>query len=112
MRDKALEIYNHYGYKNQLKKLSEEVYEFIEAVLEFEAGNGDINHVIEEMGDVEFMMYQFRVANDIKQREIKRVFQSKADRQLHRIKTDKPFTLISDICEGVLGSIKKLFGIK
>lgn len=112
MRNKALKIYNHYGYKNQLKKLSEEVYEFIEAVLEFETGNGDINHVIEEMGDVEFIMYQFKNANEIKAREIKRVFQSKADRQLHRIRTDKPFTPLSDMCEGVLDSIKKLFGIK
>lgn len=106
MRDKALKIYNQYGYKNQLKKLSEEVYEFIEA------GNGDIEHVIEELGDVEFLMYQFKCANDIKNYEVKRVFQSKADRQLYRMSRNMTTNPVSEAFGGVFDAIKKMFGIK
>lgn len=94
MRDKALEIYNHYGYKNQLKKLSEEVYEFIEAMLEYEAGTGDIEHVIEELGDVEFILYQFKEANDISTSEIRDVWRYKSKRQLNRIGNEKRNPLI------------------
>lgn len=94
MRDNALEIYNHYGYKNQLKKLSEEVYEFIEAMLEYEAGTGDIEHVIEELGDVEFILYQFREANNISTNEIRDVWRYKSKRQLNRIGNEKRNPLI------------------
>ena len=89
MRDKALEIYNHYGYKNQLKKLSEEVYEFIEAMLEYETGTGDIEHVIEELGDIEFILYQFKEANEINNNEIRDVWKYKSRRQLNRIENEK-----------------------
>ena len=36
MEDKYLEIFNHFGVKNQMKKLNEESYELIEAVLNME----------------------------------------------------------------------------
>lgn len=94
MRDKALKIYSHYGYKNQLKKLSEEVYEFIEAMLEYETGTGDIEHVIEELGDVEFILYQFREANEINTSEIRDVWRYKSKRQLTRIGNEKRNPLI------------------
>ena len=85
MKEEALKIYNNYGYKNQLKKLSEEVYEFIEAVIEFEEGIGDIKHVIEEMGDIETILYQFKEANDIKSAEICDVVEFKLNRECGRI---------------------------
>lgn len=85
MKREALKIFNHYGYKNQLKKLSEEVYEFIEAVIEYEEGIDDIRHVIEEMGDIETILYQFKEANDIKGAEICDVVEFKLSRECGRI---------------------------
>ncbi len=85
MKKQSLEIFEHYGYKNQLKKLSEEVYEFIEAALLYENGKGHINHVIEELGDVEFLLYQFRNHYKIRVRKIMNIRRFKARRQLERM---------------------------
>ena len=87
MKEEALKIYNNYGYKNQLKKLSEEVYEFIEAVIEFENGKGSIEHVIEEMGDIETILYQFKEVNDIMAAEITDVVTFKLSRECRRIES-------------------------
>lgn len=88
MKSKSLKIFNNYGYKNQLKKLNEEVYEFVEAALLYENGKGNMNHVIEELGDVEFLLYQFRNHYKIRVRKIMSVRRFKARRQLKRIEKE------------------------
>ena len=58
-----LTIYDHFGYKNQLEKLAEEVKEFSEAYAEWVI-NGFAqefwDHMIEELADVDILISQFR----------------------------------------------------
>lgn len=89
MKGISLKIFNRYGYKNQLKKLSEEVYEFIEAVLLYESGKGDIKNIVEELGDVEFILYQFRNFYKIRTKKIMSIRRFKGKRQLKRMEDEK-----------------------
>lgn len=87
-KETALKIFNNYGYKHQIEKLKEEVKEFIEAVEEYEEGTGTRKHVMEEMGDVEFLMYQFRSAFEIDIDCIELVGDLKGERQLKRMEEE------------------------
>ena len=49
-------IIEHYGINNQLKKLSEEVYELQESILE----QHNTEHVLEEYADVEVILEQIK----------------------------------------------------
>ena len=89
MKKQALMIFNNYGYENQLKKLHEEVYELIESIIKYENGKDSIEHVTEELGDVEFLLYQFRSHYKIKTRKIMNVRRFKARRQLGRIVNER-----------------------
>lgn len=57
---KALKIINHFGWKSQLKKLNEEIYEFYEAIMDFENGIGTLDHVEEELADVFVILNGFK----------------------------------------------------
>lgn len=93
-----LDIINHFGCRNQLKKLHEECFELIEAVDNYEdlmsfvpsASEHDINmlrdFVIEEMGDVLILLTQFIARYHIKQHELDDVMDYKMDRTADRIK--------------------------
>ena len=89
--DICLKIINNYGVDNQLKKLNEEVFEFIEAIMQYEfyKYGGDIDklkeHVIEEYGDVLFVLNQFRCYYKISNSDIRKVQQFKGERQLKRM---------------------------
>ena len=94
-----LDIINHFGYRNQLKKLHEECFEFIEAVDNYEDVVEFINNatphdidlarefVIEEMGDMLILLTQFIVRYHIKKEELDAVMDFKMDRTRDRIKT-------------------------
>ena len=94
-----LDIINHFGYRNQLKKLHEECFEFIEAVDNYEdlvsfvpnASSHDIDmlrdFVIEEMGDVLILLTQFIARYHIKKYELDNVMDYKMDRTADRIKS-------------------------
>jgi len=89
--DICLKIINNYGVDNQLKKLNEEVFEFIEAIMQYEfyKYGGDIDklkeHVIEEYSDVLFVLNQFRCYYKISNSDIRKVQQFKGERQLKRM---------------------------
>lgn len=78
-------IINHYGINAQLKKLSEEVYEFEEAVLE----KHDKEHITEEIADIFVILQQFKEKYNIEEAEINKVMKYKVDRQLRRIEKEK-----------------------
>ena len=78
-------IINRYGVNAQLKKLSEEVYEFEEAVLE----KHDKKHITEEIADILVILQQFKEKYNIEEAEINKVMKHKVDRQLKRMKEDK-----------------------
>ena len=94
-----LDIINYFGYRNQLKKLHEECFEFIEAVDNYEdlvafvkdATPHDIDlmrdFVIEEMGDVLIVLTQFIAKYHIKKYELDAVMDCKMDRTQERVKS-------------------------
>lgn len=94
-----LDIINHFGYRNQMKKLSEECFEFIEAVDNYEdlvsfvkdATPQDIemarSFIVEEMGDILILLTQFIAKYNIEKRELDTTMDYKMDRTQKRIKT-------------------------
>lgn len=89
-------IANHYGIRNQLKKLNEECYELIEAVTTAETARettGDISgkmtmHICEELADCFVLMAQIRQHYGIEQGSITKIYQQKIERQLKRIEDE------------------------
>lgn len=81
MDKKILEIINHYGVKNQLKKLSEEIYELQEAILL----NDSREHIVEEFADVNVLLEQIMVFYDLKPEDLVEEMKYKINRQLERI---------------------------
>lgn len=93
-----LKIIECYGIKSQLKKLSEEIYEFQEAVIEreihwnYDTEIQDIKplekHIAEEMTDIMVMLMQFKEYYHIDGNEIMKTMREKVDRQLGRIENE------------------------
>ena len=83
--NRYLKIINYYGINAQLKKLTEEVYEFEEAVLE----KHDKEHITEEIADILVILQQFKEKYNIDLAEINKVMQYKVDRQIRRIEKEK-----------------------
>lgn len=99
-----LKIIQNYGTSNQLKKLSEELYEFQEAVLSYnllKTINEDFKDevleknteyiyrcVLEEYADLCVLLSQFELYFDLNEDEVLQVMKNKIDRQLGRIKNE------------------------
>lgn len=81
MQNELRMIINHYGIKNQLKKLNEEVFELTEAILTDE----DICHICEELADCYVLLAQIKYLFDLNDPDIKHFFEFKVERQLKRI---------------------------
>lgn len=100
MKNKLLQIINHYGIDKQLKYIHSEYFELDEAILKYESGNylGDLNyeesekkakeHIIEEIADVMVMLKQFQYYYGIEDKQIEEIMKFKIDRQLNRIKEE------------------------
>lgn len=92
-----LDIINHFGYRNQLKKLHEECFELIEAVDNYEDLMSFVKNptphdidlmrdfVIEEMSDMLILLTQFIARYHITQNEIDGMMDFKLGRTLGRI---------------------------
>lgn len=85
MESELLEIINHYGLRNQLKKLSEGVYELQEAILMDDGGEESYNHICEERADVEVLLRQLDEYFEIKFDDIAKWMTKKINRTLERI---------------------------
>ena len=85
MENELLEIINHYGLRNQLKKLSEGVYELQEAILMDDGGEESYNHICEERADVEVLLRQLDEYFEIKFDDIATWMTKKVNRTLERI---------------------------
>ena len=92
MKDKLLQIINHYGVMKQLKYIHSEYYELDEAILKSYDTMYDfeIEHIAEEIADVMVMLKQFQYYYEIKDNEIEKIMEQKIDRQIERIKDDRP----------------------
>ena len=85
MRSDLLEIINKYGVSNQLKQLSEEIYEFQEAILLDDNSKTSLYHIIEEFSDVMVVMEQFKAYYELDNDLIIETMKYKINRQLERI---------------------------
>ena len=92
MDEKLLQIFNHYGLKNQLKKLSEEVYELQEAILLDEGDYDSLDHITEELADVYVILSQFEANYEINQEKLIDIQAYKINRTLRRIEDEKSNT--------------------
>ena len=104
-KSNLLKIIQNYGISNQLKKLSEELYEFQEAVLSYnllKTINEDFKDevleknteyiyrcVLEEYADLCVLLSQFELYFDLDENEVWQVMKNKIDRQLGRIEKEK-----------------------
>ena len=91
-----LDIIEYFGVRNQMKKLNEECFEFLEAVDNYEdelafhltdkvGENMSRDHVIEEMGDILTILTQFIEKYEISQEELDPYMDFKLQRTLDRI---------------------------
>lgn len=91
IKEKALEIINHYGVLVQLKYFQSEVFELIEAILTgklTDLDNEALYHIAEEIADVMLMLKQFQEYYKISDDRIGEIMHYKADRQLKRIEEE------------------------
>lgn len=94
MKEKLIEIIQHYGTLNQLKYLHTEYFELDEAILEYENDElthfDEVNekyklHIAEELADVMTMLKQIQYNYGITDETIEEIMNKKIDRQLYRI---------------------------
>ena len=78
-------IFDHYGIDAQLKKLNEEFYELIVAIVE---KNQSKTHIEEELADVFVMLEQIKIHFNFKDEEIEKIMLKKIDRTIERINNE------------------------
>ena len=92
MKDKLLQIINHYGIDKQLKYIHSEYFELDESILDYEhdeTGYVDTKHIAQEIADVMVMLKQFQYYYGIEDKQIEEIMNYKIDRQLERIKNEQ-----------------------
>ena len=99
MKEKLLQIINHYRVIPQLKYFQSEVFELNEAIISAEHSRCVgitrdvapicIEHIAEEIADVVVMLKQFQYYYGITDEEIINNMQFKIKRQLERIENEK-----------------------
>ena len=88
--EKLEKICQHYGIRKQLKKLSEEVFELQEAVIDNEWDvDGNTDHIAEELADVMVLWEQIRLHYGVPIQVIQGIMKEKVERQLKRIENEK-----------------------
>lgn len=66
--NKELQIIEHYGLSNQLKKLNSEFYELIEAIWEDDGSEECLEHIREEFIDVNVLLNQIKALYELYKR--------------------------------------------
>lgn len=98
MDEKLSKIINHYGADNQLKKLNEEFFELIEAIINYRyvecyegspAEKYQKEHVEDEFADVYVLLRQFEVYLKLDLANIGKRMHFKTERQLGRMKEEE-----------------------
>ena len=84
-KETYLEIFNHFGWQTQRRKLQEELDELKDEILLYEHGIGDIKKMIKEMADVRNVLNQFIYAYEILEEELNKEGTDKNIRTLQRI---------------------------
>lgn len=102
MKEKILSIISFYGAIPQLKYMQTEMFEFIEAIFQYEEQkraclqfcnrlhcDKEKEHIEEEYADLMVMLEQFHAYYDLDDMHISEVMHQKIDRQLDRIAKEK-----------------------
>ena len=102
MKDKEKQIISFYGVIPQLKYMQTEMFEFIEAIFQYEEQkraclencsrlhcDKEKEHIEEEYADLMVMLEQFHAYYDLDDMHISEVMHQKIDRQLDRIAKEK-----------------------
>ena len=91
MKSKVLKIINNYGVISQLKYMQTEMFEFVEAVINYNNLSNEKNkeHIEEEYADLMVMLEQFHAYYDLDDMHISEIMHKKIDRQLDRIEKEK-----------------------
>ena len=102
MKDKERQIIEHYGVIPQLKYMQTEMFEFIEAVFDYEnlykdnwtelpdENNEEYKqHIEEEYADLTMMLEQIKVYYNLNEENIQKIKEQKIERQLERIKVSE-----------------------
>ena len=91
MKNKLLRIINNYGVISQLKYMQTEMFEFVEAVINYNNLSNEKNkeHIEEEYADLMVMLEQFHAYYDLDDMHISEIMHQKIDRQLDRIEKEK-----------------------
>lgn len=89
MNEFLLQNINHYGIRTEIKKLSEEIFELQEAILDYELGdtniNGNYEHVIEEIADSFIILKQILLYYKITDEQLNDMMNRKMNRQKARL---------------------------
>ena len=94
MKEKLLQIINHYGIMPQLKYIHSEYFELDEAIISYlndecnyysEVEESHKKEIMGEIADVMVMLKQFQYYCDIEDKQIEDIMNFKIDRQLDRI---------------------------
>lgn len=94
MKNKLLQIIEHYGLDKQLKYIHSEYFELDQAIIDYK-NLKDFNisdkeylkkHIAEEIADVMVMLKQFQYLFEISNEEILNIMCKKIDRQLERMR--------------------------
>lgn len=98
MKDKILQIIDHYGIEPQLRKLSEEIFELQKAITEYEYELDGCNyssltdelykHIEEEFADVIVVLRQFYEHYELDFKKEFKIMEYKVDRTLTKIKEE------------------------
>jgi NTP pyrophosphatase (non-canonical NTP hydrolase) len=85
LKNNLLKIIRHYGLKNQLRKLNEEVFELIEAIRDTRFFFSK-THIEEEFADVMVLLSQIKHYYNLDSNKLKKIMDYKINRQLERMK--------------------------
>ena len=77
LEEKEKAIINNYGLMEQLKYWFTEIAELTIAITKYQYGVGSKEEVVDEIGDVDMMLNQFRVALDILKKEEVQLLQNR-----------------------------------
>lgn len=97
MKDKLLQIINHYGLYNQLKYIHSEYFELDEAIISYlndecnyysEVEESHKKEIMGEIADIMVMLKQFQYYYGIEDKQIEDIMSYKIDRQLDRISNE------------------------
>lgn len=105
MKEKLLEIIDHYGVMKQLKYIHSEYFELDEAIVNMQMKKREMEgktpniveptlqtyreHITEEIADVMVMLKQFQYYYGIEDNQIEDIMRFKIDRQLERINQEE-----------------------